>query len=516
MAGLSLCVALAAVVLAVVLVVDRSEPDPCCAPPPIPSASPAGAAAVLHDLMAAIDERDGQSAASLARRDDEEAAASLAAVARNARLLDLRGVSARYVTEVGTVDQDGSWSALVALTWRIHGFDRTLARTEVLVTFAQDRAGGEVRIAGFGGADARGRTPLWLHGPLEVVRMSRPRVLVLADGSRASATATAERVRAGVAVVRRTLPGWTGSTVVEVPASARALDEVLGAETGTYAGVAAVTAPVDGSARPQAPVHVFVNPDVGRGLRSVGAQVVMSHELTHLATGAVRSPVDPWLLEGFADWVALRDLDLPDHVTLGRAIALVRRQGVPDHLPGAAELDPRAPDLQAAYEQAWLACRILAERAGADALVRLYRRVHAGAPLDAELRRAGVPADELRRAWRTRLTELTGRRADPVAFSEVQPSDGAAQPGRETAEVGVEAAAEQSHTEDDRHGDESDEQAVFSGGGTVFVSSTRTDVGHGAFLLERRWAGTSCGEAGPCRKGQDPSVSCCSSPRRSC
>ena len=407
MAGLSLCVVLAIAAAAGVMLFDDGRREVDTGTVDVARANPAGAASALHDLVTAVEDRDAPAAAALAPEGDGEAAALLAAVARNARLLDLGDVSARYVAEAGTVAADGSWTGVVALTWRIAGMDDSAARSDVLVSFAA--SGADVAITGFGGEAAPGRrTPLWLQGPLEVVRVDEPRVLVLADRRQGGAAATAERVLRGIEVVRRTLPGWTGAVVVEVPAGAAALDEALGVEPGTYAGVAAVTAPVDGSARDDVPVHVFVNPEVSGGLRPVGAQVVMSHELTHLATGAATSTMEPWLLEGFADWVALRDVRLPDATTLGRAVALARREGVPDHLPGPAEFDTRSADLQAAYEQAWLACRVLADRIGPAELVRLYRRVDAGAPLDGALRRSGLARGELVAAWQRSLRNLAG------------------------------------------------------------------------------------------------------------
>ena len=169
--------------------------------------------------------------------------------------------------------------------------------------------------------------------------------------------------------------------VIEVPASGADLDATLGAGPGTYAAIAAVTATA-GSAGPDAPVHVFVNPDVTARLRRAGAQVVMSHELVHVATDAARTPMEPWLLEGFADYVALRDTNLPDRTTLGRAIEAARRDGVPTELPSAADFDTRAPDLQARYEEAWLACRIIAERLGERALVSVYDAAAGGKPAD--------------------------------------------------------------------------------------------------------------------------------------
>ena len=86
-------------------------------------------------------------------------------------------------------------------------------------------------------------------------------------------------------------------------------------------------------------MHVFVNPDVFGRLRTAGAQVVMSHEAVHVATDAARSTVPLWLLEGFADYVALRDVDLPISTTAGQIIRQVRRDGVPEALPGPVEFD---------------------------------------------------------------------------------------------------------------------------------------------------------------------------------
>jgi hypothetical protein len=120
----------------------------------------------------------------------------------------------------------------------------------------------------------------------------------------------------------------------------------------------------------------------------------------------VRRPVEPWLLEGFADYVALRDTRLPDRVTLGRAIEAAQRDGVPQALPTAADFDTRAQDLQARYEEAWLACRIIAERMGERGLVEVYEEVSRGTPLAEELESAGLPADVLNEAWRDELRSL--------------------------------------------------------------------------------------------------------------
>ena len=389
-----------AVVVAVVRGGDRHEVDPGRVD--VARASPAEAAAALATFVSGVDARDATVLSGLGPDDDPDAADVLAGVLANAASLELADVSARYVDQVGTVATDGSWSAVAELGWRVAG-DAAPSRADVVVRFAPDTEG--LGIVGFGGART-GRLPLWLRGELAVARA--PGVLVMVDGTPDEADAVVGRVTRGIAVVRRVLPTWRGPVVVEVPASAADLDETLGAVPGTYAGIAAVTTTAGSSVDGDAPVHVFVNPEVTAGLRRAGAQVVMSHELVHVATNAARGGTEPWLVEGFADYVALRGTALPDRTTLGRAIAAVRRDGAPDALPTAADFDTRARDLQARYEEAWLACRIIAERLGEQGLVSVYDATMAGEPAARVLGEAGLPVLELRRAWRRRLIAVAG------------------------------------------------------------------------------------------------------------
>jgi hypothetical protein len=396
-------------VVALVVVLTRDVRDTVEPPRPVEvaRASPAEAAAALATFVAGVQERDPDTLAALAPTASPDVREQLSGIAANTSSLDLRGVTARYVDQVGTISPDGAWSGVVELTWRFGGFDRAPARADVVVRFAPDDRGGGLAVAGFGTRGAQeGRVPLWLRGRLSVVRTDD--YLVLVDGTQRAANDVAERVARGIPIVQDVLPEWDSPVVVEVPASAADLDEALGASPGTYAGIAAVTAGAGTDSGPRAPVHVFVNPEVTDGLRRAGAQVVMSHELVHVATDAVRRPVEPWLLEGFADYVALRDTRLPDRVTLGRAIAAARRDGVPRELPSAADFDTRAQDLQARYEEAWLACRIIAERLGERGLVSVYKAVGRGEPIAKALTRNRLGPHRLGRIWRAQLRLLAG------------------------------------------------------------------------------------------------------------
>ncbi|NPC43535.1 hypothetical protein [Nocardioides sp. zg-1230] len=389
------------VVLVVIVLVRDGRQEVAPAPPvETPRASPAEAARALAAFVEAVQQRDAPAMERLAPSELPAARELLSGIAANARSLDLTAVSARYVDQVDTVSSDGSWTGVAELTWQLRGFDDEPARSDVAVLFAPDSEG--LGIAGFEAfAEEGGRLPLWLRGRLSVARADD--VLVMADGPANVAEAATDRAVRGIDVVRRALPDWSSPVVVEIPDSARSLDETLGAEPGTYAGIAAVTAPAGRASDVDGPVHVFVNPDVSDGLRRMGAQVVMSHELVHVATDAVRRPVEPWLLEGFADYVALRGTRLPDRVTLGRAIEAARRDGVPEALPTAADFDPRARNLQARYEEAWLACRIIAERVGERALIEVYGAATRRDDLERALNGAGFGLGDLTATWRDEL-----------------------------------------------------------------------------------------------------------------
>lgn len=402
--------ALTALVVVALVAYLLARSDPYVASPStgsVPEPDPVGAAHALQQLEAAVTTRDAHAAAGLAPGDDPRAGDLLSAVVANAGALHVGQFTARYVDDVSAVDAAGRWQAAADLTWRFDGFDRDPVHEEVLVGF--EESGGRVGIMSFGGGDRR--SPLWLSGPVEVRRSHK--TLVLAS-TPADADLVAARADAAVPVVGDVLPQWRGKLVVEVPGSEADLDATLAADPGTYANIAAVTASVDGTLTPSSQVHIFVNPEVYDDLEPVGGQVVMSHEATHLATGApLTSGVPLWLLEGFADYVALHEVDLPITTTASQIIQQVKRGGVPDHLPGQAEFDENATHLGAAYESAWVACQLLADAGGQDALVRLYQQVSGGQDLDRQLRRSfGLTETELTTRWRQRLQALAARSSD--------------------------------------------------------------------------------------------------------
>lgn len=394
----TLLVVTVAVVTAVVLLTDDRYVAP--APPRAAAGVDAGgAAAVLGELAQALSRGDAEASAALAPGSNAAARDLLSALADNASRLRVGDVGLRFVDQVGVLQQDGTWTARADLTWSLRGQPSGPARTEVEVGLRQ--TADRVEVTGFTG----GRVPLWLRGPARVERAGDT-LVVTAGQDPAPYTALAARA---LPQVRRVLPALEGGLVVEVPGSSAELDAVLGVPEGTYRGVAAVTASVDGRTAESSPVHVFVNPEELGRLRRTGAQVVMTHEAVHALTGAPTSRAPVWLVEGFADYVALRDVDLPLTTTAAQVLDQVRRDGAPARLPGEAEFDVTAPHLGAAYEAAWLACRALVELAGEQALIDVYDTAGGGIDVETALRQeAGVDLASLTDRWRQLLLDAAG------------------------------------------------------------------------------------------------------------
>lgn len=367
------------------------------------------AARLLNKLTTRLTDGSKQQTLALAAPGDRQASRELSAIFDNVRGLPISHLRMRYVDEdagqltAGQQQRLGQkgWVGDVALEWRIRGYETGISSMQVNLAFAETSHGAAFVSARGDYGDA---APLWL---LDRVRTEHSRrSLVMVTGAEHLDTFASEARRA-VTDVRLVLPAWKKKLVLEVPASQEEMDRTLGSDEHAYDAIAAVTSTADGSMDRSAPTHVFVNPDVFDKLGRRGAQIVVSHEATHVATGAAVSSMPTWLLEGFADYVALAHAGLPVPVTASQILRDVRKIGVPEHLPGAAEFDPANPVLGASYEAAWLACRLLAQEYGEQKLIAFYR----GADRDSSTRHAfpdvlGTTEQSFTRQWQDYLEQL--------------------------------------------------------------------------------------------------------------
>jgi hypothetical protein len=373
--------------------------------PATPGLSEAAVAEVVHAFRTAVVDGDVRAASRLGA--DARARRQLRSLVRNAVELQLREFSARHVRQAPR-STDDSPAVVLEVEWQLDGYDAGPSVAEVLLRLAPQ--GGRLSIAGLGGTGSV-RTPLWLSAPVHVARSAR--VLVLAEGSAQVAQREHARARRALAEVRGIRPRWRERVVIEVAASTDSFAAAIGAEPGPHARTAAVVAPAGERRTPPAPVHVFVNGALAPAQRAgeASAQVVTTHEIVHLATREGEEYLPAWLLEGFADLVALRDVELDTRTAAG-VIHAVRTRGLPRDLPAAAELASASTSAsggaQAAYEAAWVACRVAERRLGLPALVALHHDVRSGQGVAEALRQAGWSRQGLVRAWRRELAALAG------------------------------------------------------------------------------------------------------------
>lgn len=311
----------------------------------------------------------------------------------------------RFLLATGPLDPAGLGE--VTVDWAVPG-DSGTASHHARFTF-RTGADGAVKVAAVEPAAAPAARPSWWSDPLRVVRQGRAAVVVV-GADPVLATTWAERADRAADRVSAALPdqlrrGWTGNVVVELPATGEGYDRLLGGEPGSHDGYAAAAwaEGVGDPRRERIAVRVVVNPSHG-ALEPRALDLLLTHEVTHLARYDAGSRAPLWLVEGFADQVAYAAA--PDlQSAADRSLRdTVRSRGVPAELP--ADDDFRRGELDRAYLLAWSACRLIAEQYGDEALARLVTAAGTGEPLDRAFRTAtGVGPAEFRAEWARSLGE---------------------------------------------------------------------------------------------------------------
>ena len=391
----------------------RTAPGP--APTPASPDVASRAQTVLEAFVAAARRGDHAGVTACVSDRDPSFADRVRVLAGNLAALPLDTLTVRLqpgVQPLAAVRQQvlgaGALRHLAQVTWRLRG-EATAAEHTVWLSFVEQD--GAPRLAATADAPAGDPTPqpIWWTGPVQAQRDGAVTVLTGAGQApgawlaraRTAAARVREQVTAGAAA------RWPGDLVVEVPASRRAFEAVLGAAGGSYAQIAAVTL-AEGPAATDA-LRIVVNPEVARTLAPVGVAVVVLHEAVHVATRSADSPAPTWLVEGLADQVAVATHPEVADGAAEPLLAEVRAGRVPADLPGDEQFRAGAPDLAASYAGAWLACRRIAERHGPAALQRLYTAADAGTPLDQAVQDVlGTTVAALTADWRAYLRRLAG------------------------------------------------------------------------------------------------------------
>jgi len=264
--------------------------------------------------------------------------------------------------------------SVVRLSYALAGFDAVPTVLPMYLTFVRRPAGW--LLASDSDLDATGvRTvrELWDFGPVAVATGRRSLVLGHPHARKALTALALETDRAVPAVTAVWGAGWAQRVVLLVPASSTELSRLLNGARDVSGLAAVATAWTTGTSAPLGQ-RVLVNPPNFERLGRLGRRVVLTHEIAHLAArGATGAATPTWLVEGFADYVAYRAAAVPVGDAARELAADVRAGRIPPGLPAATRFGGVTGRVAQAYEEAWLACRMIAESGGPAAVVRFYR-----------------------------------------------------------------------------------------------------------------------------------------------
>jgi hypothetical protein len=378
-----------------------------------------GTAVMKHDAAAFLADVDPASDAADFRVQQQQVFANLMKLPLESWSYHLEGETDAKGAEAAASRRFGTDAIIVrlSLNYALQGVDRIPTHHELWWTFV--RHDGDVVVAADNGLAQAGGLSWqgpWDFGPLAVRRGAHSLVIGHADAADAL-DGIRSTVDAAVPVVTSVWgTDWSQDVAVIVPSTDAELLAQAGQSSDATLTVAAAAIsdgqdPVTGDVYGQ---RLIVNPAALRQLSSIGQQIVVRHEITHIASAAATSAASPtWLVEGFADYVGNLDSGQSVTTTAAELTADVRHGRVPSALPTAGAFSTEGQSAQA-YEGAWLACRLIAQRAGQDGLVRFYRVVGASplssdAAVAAGLRRVlHESTAQFTAAWRTYLIAQLG------------------------------------------------------------------------------------------------------------
>ncbi len=272
------------------------------------------------------------------------------------------------------VQQLGStaWVATVPGTYTLAGYDRAPRSFEATYTLVR-RTGGW-RIAD----DSDGATPLQMWD-LPGLRVLRGRSAIVIGNAPEVRMRDYQEI-ADTAVRRVTGvwgTDWNAHVVVVTPSTTKEFAGLLSRPADE--GLDQVAAITEGEINPDQRAQgdrVVINPKSFTALRAIGRQVVITHELTHVATrSSTIWPVPLWLSEGLADYVGYSGLGLQRARVASELLALVRQGKGPKALPAADDFDPARTKIAPSYAAAWLAVSRLVDIFGQARVVAFYRAI---------------------------------------------------------------------------------------------------------------------------------------------
>lgn len=256
------------------------------------------------------------------------------------------------------------------------------------------------------------RVPMWELGDLAVVHGAHSTVIGI-DLPASRLSRYADLADAVVPSITASWgQDWAQDVVIVVPSTADQLAKGLDRSLDSLGSIAAVTT-VEGYSAGSGATRVWLNTPILDQLSELGRQIVLRHELVHVATGSAATESTPlWLEEGLAEYIGYLGTGVSLDVAARDALDAIKSGAVPlpTQLPTAEDF--AGPHLTEAYETALIACDLLAGTGGAASLVKIYRDTALGTGsadenVSAAMKSAmGLNLVAFQRLWTSRIADL--------------------------------------------------------------------------------------------------------------
>jgi hypothetical protein len=258
----------------------------------------------------------------------------------------------------------------VQARYRFRGQDASPVLARYFYTFVLTRSGW--RIAGQGDARPRGRddVEIWDGGPVATVRSARTLIV----HHRGQEQLARRLLRVADRAYGQVGAAWTGrwerKAVILVPSNQHEAERLVGARNLSRVAAVASSSVESGTAERVLGNRIVVNSDNVVRYDGLNLQILVTHEMTHVATRTLGDGVPLLLVEGFADWAALQPVGGPLTVTRAALARRVRAGRFDGALPSDREF--RGPDAALAYDEGSAFCLWVAETYGRSKLRALY------------------------------------------------------------------------------------------------------------------------------------------------
>jgi hypothetical protein len=278
----------------------------------------------------------------------------------------------------------------VEARYRFEGQDASPVLARFSYTFVLTRSGW--RIGGEDRAWPGGRddVEIWDAGPVETLRTGHTLVVHHPGDEPLAGRLLRAAERAYDQVGATWKARWERKVVILVPSSQDEAERLVGARDLSRVAAIASSSVESGPTERVLGNRIVVNTANVSGYTPLNLQVLVTHEMTHVATRTLGDGVPLLLVEGFADYTALKPLGLSLAASRPNLAAHARAGRFDGALPDDRDFRTRLAAV--AYDEGSAFCQWVAETFGEDKLRALYQAFTGpdpptGAELDRGFRR---------------------------------------------------------------------------------------------------------------------------------